>query len=237
VTIRIGKLELGEKPAIALAVGDYEPSVRNQARGTSMLELRVDWFSRQDAVSVADQVAKYRTLGLPLLATIRSRAEGGAWKGSEAGRLKLFAQVCPLVDAVDVELSASSINRQVSAACHKTGKALLVSTHDFKQTPSESKLKEILRRSLALKPTLTKIACAARRKGDMVRLLQFTYQNRQRGLIAISMGPLGTLSRVLGPVTGSVLGYTSMKPALGQLPLKKWLEMTKVLFPEKAGKV
>src|SRR5258705_10208851 len=96
-----------EVPLVAVSFGD-DAAERDAALvrdlGVDVAELRIDWYSAIEPDHVRAQVDRFR--GLPTLATIRSKAEGGHWSGGEPDRLRLFEAVLPAVDAIDVELSA-----------------------------------------------------------------------------------------------------------------------------------
>jgi len=59
-------------------------SIKAKELGADILELRIDLIS-EDPVKILIELKK---LGLPIIITNRMKEEGGAWPGSEAGRIR-----------------------------------------------------------------------------------------------------------------------------------------------------
>ena len=76
------------------------------AQGLAFAEARVDLFADR-SVNAVRRVVRDVGRVLPVLLTIRSSKEGGAWQGDDAGRLALYRALLPDVAAVDVELAAA----------------------------------------------------------------------------------------------------------------------------------
>jgi 3-dehydroquinate dehydratase-1 len=229
----IGSMSLGGVPRVALAVGDHEAGhAAMLAQGVSLVEARIDWFSSHATSDVLSQLELFKKLGKPILATIRPGFEGGSWTGSEESRLALFLACLPLVDAVDIELAASRIQAELARACRAAGKPLLVSSHDFQGTPPEAQLAAKVTQARALGADIVKLACMARVPEDVTRMLECVKKNRDLGMVGISMGPLGALSRVAGPMFGSLLTYTSREEVHGQLPLDALLRCLRAFYPD-----
>ena len=104
---------------------------RAQKDGMSIAELRIDLYSSYKKKYVLKEVLKFKKIGT--IATIRSRKEGGAWKGSEKERLELFKAVLPHVDKIDVELSSAAILKKVVSEAHRLKKTVIVSYHNFQK--------------------------------------------------------------------------------------------------------
>lgn len=220
---RIGCIRLGRVPRVVLAVDGDRPAILRQARraGVDLLEARVDQFHRLDVAAVAQQTARLKRYGLPLIGTVRSRLEGGAAALSDAQRQRLYAQVIPLVDAVDVDLRSPSLMRAVMRASRKVHATMILSYHNFHTTPSTSVLERMVQRARHLGADLIKIATMARKEDDVVRLLELTLIHRRQRLVTIAMGTQGSISRLIFPLAGSLLTYTHYTPSYGQLPLKE----------------
>jgi 3-dehydroquinate dehydratase-1 len=139
------------------------------------------------------------------------------------------------VDAVDMELQALEIQMDLAKACKAAGKTLLISHHDLAGTPEDAKLAELTERSKSLGADIVKLACLAHSRQDLIRLLNFTDSKRSLGMVGISMGPLGAMSRVAGPLYGSLLTYTSQEQIYGQLPLAELVRCLKAFYPDFAA--
>jgi 3-dehydroquinate dehydratase-1 len=233
MTIKIGKLALGKRPNVAFACGDFHDDMTPESmQGVSVLEARIDWFSSQSQDAVLSQLQQLRALKLPILATIRPTFEAGSWASSEAKRLEMFLACLPVVEAVDIELAASQIQGELAKACKAAGKTLLVSNHDLEGTPDQGRLAELVDMAKEAGADIVKLACHAKTADDVVRLLRCVADHRAQGMIGISMGPLGALSRVAGPMFGSLLSYTSKEQIFGQLPLDELLRNLRAFYPE-----
>ncbi len=79
------------------------------------------------------------------IGTLRPIREGGKFSGNEKNRIsiiKLIAEYNPFL--LDVELNTLSKNKNLRRYLKNTGTDILVSWHNFKQTPSNSALKKKL---------------------------------------------------------------------------------------------
>lgn len=230
---RIGALELGTRPRVAVPFADTATAAELRAlvlQGLDVAEARVDHFARVDADSVLARLEVFA--GVPLLATIRSAAEGGGWKGNEAERLALFRALLPRVDAVDVEIT-SEIAGDVLRAARDRGKLAIASFHDFAKTPGAAALADVVARGRALGADVVKIATAVAHRDDLRALARLLVEIDDVGLIAIGMGDAAVATRVLFPALGSLLTYAHAGNATapGQIPLAEMQQLLQRLFP------
>lgn len=197
-------------PLVAVSFGDTDND--NNAReakevGVDIAELRIDGFSRTDEEHVFAQVRAF--VSIPLLATIRSAAEGGAWDGTEEERLALFRAVAPHVHAVDVELSSREILAEVIAAAHEHDTLAVVSFHDFDRTPGTAELEAVVAEAKAAGADLVKVSTMARSPEDLKRLAALLLTaGGDVPLTVIAMGAEGSASRVFFPGLGSRITYS-----------------------------
>ena len=231
--MRIGTVSLGTIPRVVLGVDGNAPAVTQAAEaGVDILEVRVDLFEHVTADRVRDEVKALKRHGLPLIGTIRSPKEGGGRaKLTDAQRLELYDVLAPLVDAIDVELHASIV-KSVSAAARRHEATLILSYHDFQRTPAAQELERISEAATALNADVVKIATSARSEDDVRRLLRFTLEHRERRLVTIAMGQIGSVSRLLFPLAGSLLTYTSISPSDGQIPAQRLVEDLRFYYPQ-----
>lgn len=221
--MKIGKLEVGNTPKIAAVITDGEDKraiAEAKRNGADLLELRIDCFKKRDAASLQKIVKHIKSEGLPLLATIRSKAEGGKSGISEKERLRLFQNIMPLVDAVDIELGSKKILKHVIKTAHGLNKKAIVSYHNFKNTPEQKRLETIVKNCKRAGGDIVKIAAFALKKKDVIRLAALTLSHKN--IIVVAMGRLGIASRIFFPAIGSLLTYCSVtkSSAPGQLSLK-----------------
>jgi 3-dehydroquinate dehydratase-1 len=227
----IGALPLGGRPLVAVPFDDRATRAGVQslvARGLDVAELRVDLFGSCEPAHVQGVLPVFA--GVPTLATIRSAAEGGGWKGPEPERLALYRALVPRADAIDVEI-ASAIAADAVAAARDAGKLAIASFHDFARTPSADALDAVVERGRALGADVVKIATAVGGIADLRTLARVLVGRADVGMIVIGMGAAGFASRVLFPALGSLVTYASAETqtAPGQLPLDElvaWLRRT-----------
>src|SRR5262245_2589771 len=81
--------------------------------------------------------------GIPVILTIRLKAEGGEWLRPDSERLPLYREATEHLSTVDVELN-SSIARAVADAAKQSGKLSIISFHDFDKTPPLAELQTIV---------------------------------------------------------------------------------------------
>lgn len=199
-------------PLIAFAV----PGPQKRPKGADLLEARIDQFKNLKPEAVARALKK---MPKPILATVRSVKEGGKARLSDAQRIALFRAALPHVQALDIELSSPKV---IAALKGRIGRrTLILSHHNFKSTPSNAALTRMLKAAKRLGARAFKVAANPRSSKDVLRLFAFTLKHRKAGLITISMGKLGSISRLVNPQAGSLITYTSGKPVLGQLPLAR----------------
>jgi 3-dehydroquinate dehydratase I len=231
--LRIGSVELGVRPCVAVPFADRTTRAEVLAlalRGLDVAELRIDHFARFDPAHVLAQLDVFARI--PVLATIRSAAEGGGWKGTEAERLALFRALLPRADAVDVEI-ASEIAGEVVGLARAAGKLAIASFHDFEKTPGDAELADVVARGRALGADVVKIATAVAGPCDLRSLARLLVGTDDIGLIAIGMGDRALATRLLFPALGSLLTYAHAGAATapGQIPLDEMHALLRRLFP------
>lgn len=230
----IGSVTLGNVPRVVLSVRDGSDAgeiAEAIANGVSIVEVRIDQFTKTDEVYVVEELSKLKEF--PILATIRIESEGGAWQGTEEERLALFRSIFPLVDAVDIELSAREILDDVVADAHDNHKIVIGSYHNFDETPAPRRLAGAVNDGKLLDVDIVKVATFCKGWGDLTTLAEFTLEHAPKNIITIGMGPHGAASRVFFPVLGSLLTYTfdGEPTAPGQLKCEDMLEYLNRLYP------
>lgn len=218
--MKIGEIELGKIPVvIGTLSGNIEHPVE-VVKKIDLFELRIDTFKTQEVAYITEIVHSLkRVYGKPLLATVRSRTEGGTVEIDDDKRYEIYKELLPLVDAVDVELSSADLMKRVLPLCREIGKLLIASYHNHDETPEEGQLEKLLSDGKEIGADIVKIAVTANSKEDLSRLISFTIRNRDKGIITISQGSIGTISRIVTPILGSLMtyGYIDVPSAKGQL--------------------
>ncbi|NLL12552.1 MAG: type I 3-dehydroquinate dehydratase [Fibrobacter sp.] len=223
---KIGNFELGIKPGIVAIIDEMisvEEITALKGKGIDLIELRIDCFDAplEETVSYVKKIRS--SIDIPSIGTVRET------DFNKNNRLEFFQAIAPFVDCVDIELG-TPISKEI-LACSK-GKTILVSEHDFEKTPSIDALQSMVDRALLQGADIIKIAVMARSTADVTRLLRFT-EDCKVPLVTIAMGPLGSVSRVIAPLFGSLFtyGFIHRPVAPGQLSVEKLIEERTLYFP------
>lgn len=234
--ITIGSVTLDEtRPRVIAPFTDKTPlpAIKRALKlGLDLLEARIDLFGSHDANYVADCLEKAGG-SAPIVATIRSRAEGGGWRGAEARRFELFSAVLDQAAAVDIELEAKAIFARVANGVKRAGKTLIVSYHDFKTTPDLPELESIIERAKATGADIVKIAATPKQIKDIRTLSRLLIDYADQNLIVVGMGAQGLKTRLLFPALGSLATYAFIDrtTAPGQLSVGDTIRFLKLLYP------
>lgn len=166
-----------------------DPSDPIDAR-VDAVELRLDLHPNASVREVR------RRHGKPVIATVRRASDGGRFEGSEAERRRLFETAAD-ADYVDVEVDADE-------AIAPRRPRRITSFHDTGGVPED--LDAIFQRCLLRGGDLVKIAATPRSAREAFRLLDLPVGG-------IGMGPFGTFTRVLAPLT-----YCAREPVAPGMP-------------------
>ena len=169
-------------------------------------EIRFDFLNPNLVPDALQQIKKDLR---KCVCTLRPVSEGGKFEGGEKNRIsiiKLIAEYNPFL--LDVELNTLSKNKNLRRYLKNTGTDILVSWHNFKQTPSNSALKKKLTQMKKISNNI-KIVTMAKSVNDATRVLSL-YKNNNTKLIAFSMGNYGRISRILCLFLGSPYTYVSL---------------------------
>ena len=218
---RIGELSIGQVPRVVGSITQGE-TLDRIGRLTDLAfdiaEIRWDTIGTGKA-AVLSTCRLIEKSGAPVLLTIRSSQEGGAWNGEDARRLALYKKALSSVSAVDIEIS-SSIFRSVINAARKAGKTVVGSFHDFERTPAVEELCDIIRTGRRAGADIVKVATAIHGPADIAALFSVLKKEGKKPLCLIGMGEVGIPTRVTLACAGSCLayGYADRSAAPGQMP-------------------
>ncbi|WP_213134891.1 type I 3-dehydroquinate dehydratase [Citrobacter sp. FP75] len=229
-TVTVRNLVIGEgAPKIIVSLmGNDIATVKTEALAYrkadfDILEWRVDHFadvSSIDAVLEAARAIRDAMGDKPLLFTFRSAKEGGEQALSVADYIALnrAAVDSGLVDMIDLELFTG--DEQVKATvehAHAKKVFVIMSNHDFHQTPAAEEIIQRLRKMQELGADIPKIALMPQNKTDVLTLLSATLEMQERyadrPIITMSMAKTGVISRLAGEVFGSAATFGAVKKA------------------------
>lgn len=225
--VKIGTCALGNYPRIAGVIDriiPIEKLLTLKTEGVDLFEIRVDLIEKPFEEIVQYCSAIKNTVQLPIIGTIRENE----WTVNN--RIEMFKEIVSSVDAIDIELGTHESQEIVSYAGNAT---IIVSEHDYETTPSDSVLKNMIDRACKQGAHIVKLAVMANSKEDVLRLLRLT-QNTNVPMVSISMGPIGTVSRVIAHLFGSLFtfGFIGGSVAPGQLSIRKLIEEIRLYYPK-----
>lgn len=197
-----------------------------------LIEWRADFFEHlQDEESTINIVHKIKEkANIPLLFTIRAEHEGGEKITlSDDEKVNIITKICreTAVDIVDFE--TSNERRFVEAvrdAASESKKQLILSYHNFTETPDNEALIDRAKQAETLGANMIKLAVMPKSKADVFRLLEITRKIDEMfhlPIITMSMGEIGKLSRIIGWAFGSIVtfGVGVESSAPGQINVEK----------------
>ncbi len=200
---------------IASIKSDFKNSLQKaKKKGADAVEIRIDLY---DGDAISD--VKKTDFELPVIATNRPKWEGGKFNGGEKDRIGILEEISQYVDAIDIEFKMKN-SRQIADKLKNEGVTIILSYHNFKETPSKKKMENIIKDSLEI-GDIAKLAVKAETHNDTLDVLEVTSKNK--GVCMIAMGEKGSYSRFLGPVLGSSMTYAGLeeKTAPGQLTIQE----------------
>jgi 3-dehydroquinate dehydratase-1 len=166
---------------------------------------------------------------IPVIFTLRKKAEGGAQVMPQPARRDAIEAVLrsESVDVVDLELvNEPEFLEPLIGIARRHGVRVILAFHDFQGTPANEAILTTIASMAAKGADIAKIAVMPKVSGDALRLLQMTAEARRifpkLPLALMSMGALGSITRVAGFQYGSDMAFAVGKEASapGQIPIK-----------------
>ncbi|WP_241093147.1 type I 3-dehydroquinate dehydratase [Xanthomonas bonasiae] len=237
--VRIG--EGAPKTIVPITATTADEALAQAARiaanaDTDIAEWRIDYLDNAlDGKALArlgPQVAR-ALHGKPLLLTFRTKAEGGARPIADADYGTLYATLLQarFADLLDVEMFRdAAVVQALVAQAHAAGVSVVMSSHDFQRTPDTAEIVARLQRQQALGADVLKIAVMPHDAGDVLKLLDATWQLRRssdRPLLTMAMGGTGVVSRLSGETFGQAMtfGMLGKASAPGQVEVGRLREV------------
>ncbi len=246
-TVKVRNLIIGEGiPKICVPiVGGTEDEILHMAQeiadsDADLTEWRMDWFdSVSDIECVKEVLLKLREIlgEMPLLATFRTRQEGGEKEISYEQYAKLLCAVADTkaADIIDVEARIDKEVTDLIEELKERGATVIGSKHDFDKTPSREEIVSELCDMQEAGAEILKMAVMPHTKKDVLTLLEAT-EGMDRTyakcpVVTMSMGELGKVSRVAGETFGSAITFGALHKtsAPGQISVEKLKKVLKIL--------
>lgn len=175
----------------------------------------------------------------PLIATIRTHNEGGKMTVSDQNYEKIYREYLkkPFMQLLDIEMfrDAGSMVKLTQLA-HDKKVLVIMSNHDFNKTPEQQEIENRLLKQDQMGADILKIAVMPKSKQDVFTLMNATLavsQKSQKPLLTMSMGQLGTISRVATANMGGSLsfGMIGEASAPGQIDVTQLKQLLKTVQP------
>lgn len=111
---------------------------------------------------------------------------------------------------VDIEIEAEdAYRRELVAYAREHNCSIIISYHDFEETPSNEILHEIVAEAFLKDAEIAKIACMVNSGQDAARLLGLLDSPHE--LIVVGMGEKGRMTRVVAPLLGSFCTFACLE--------------------------
>ena len=194
-----------------LLVASLAPATNAEALGARValvdlppnagVELRLDAMTEEPEFGALRACFEGRTL----VATVRSKAEGGAFLGSEEKERDLLEGALSAgFDFADVEFRRDVGGRFARIPPSKK----ISSLHDPEGVPAD--LDSVVSRMLSSPARFVKVVATANDSGDARRLLELQAATPGGRLATFGMGEAGIATRVLAPYLGAALAYGAL---------------------------
>ncbi len=191
-----------------------EDAIKDMARAeeiADLTEIRADYIKNLDL----EKILAARTK--PVIVTITSKNENGRFEGTEKERTALLRQAVDLgADYIDISIKCPELSDLIKY-CKDTKS--IVSYHNYDETSGN--LQEISQKIERAGADIIKIATFAKKLSDNLKIFELIRRS-SKDIIAICMGELGEISRILAPIYGSYLTFGSLEigseSAPGQIP-------------------
>ncbi len=209
-----------------------------------LAEFRIDLLSfandTKQVIALGHELKKI--LGnKPMIATIRTKNEGGQLEISDVDYGKTYQAYLksPFMDWLDVEMFRDQkVVSEIVQKAHQKKVLIVMSNHDFQKTPSQDEIEKRLLKQDQMGADILKIAVMPKSKQDVFTLMNATLkvsQQTTKPLLTMSMGQLGTISRVATANMGGSysFGMIGQASAPGQIDVTKLKQILQTVQPTK----
>jgi len=214
-----------------------------------IIEWRVDFFDAiGDTEAVISTARELRGVvgKRPIIFTRRSATEGGeriAIGNEEVVELYAAVAATRLVDFIDFEMGNDPGHlRRVRECARKHEIRLILSYHNVSYTPGLDYLVDRFLEAERLGADVAMVQVMPRDRADVLRLLAATAKADEKAripLISISLGPLGSVTRMVGGLFGSWLSFAvgESASAPGQIPIGDLVTVYDIIRRSRGGEM
>lgn len=203
-----------------------------------MAEFRIDLLDFASDTKAVIKLGKELNQVLknkPLIATIRTANEGGQLKISDADYESTYTEYLkqPFMQLLDIEMFRDQARvEKLTQRAHQKNVLVIMSNHDFDKTPTQQDIEQRLLKQDQMGADILKIAVMPKSKQDVLTLMNATLnvsQKSKKPLLTMSMGRLGTISRIAtanmgGSMSFGMIGEASAPGQIDVAQLKQFLK-------------
>ncbi len=207
-----------------------------------MAEFRIDLLDFASDTKAVIELGKELNQVLknkPLIATIRTANEGGQLKISDADYESTYTEYLkqPFMQLLDIEMFRDQARvEKLTQRAHQKNVLVIMSNHDFDKTPTQQDIEQRLLKQDQMGADILKIAVMPKSKQDVLILMNATLnvsQKSKKPLLTMSMGRLGTISRIATANMGGSMsfGMIGEASAPGQIDVAQLKQFLKIVQP------
>ena len=207
-----------------------------------MAEFRIDLLDFASDTKAVIELGKELNQVLrnkPLIATIRTANEGGQLKISDADYESTYTEYLkqPFMQLLDIEMFRDQARvEKLTQRAHQKNVLVIMSNHDFDKTPTQQDIEQRLLKQDQMGADILKIAVMPKSKQDVLTLMNATLnvsQKSKKPLLTMSMGRLGTISRIATANMGGSMsfGMIGEASAPGQIDVAQLKQFLKIVQP------
>jgi 3-dehydroquinate dehydratase type I len=216
---------------VTLTEGDVESTVRlANTLNADIVEVRLDHMKDTQGLEGLAGVKS------SLMVTCMPEWEGGLFRGGEGERMGLLKGALAHADYVSLELKTEKkLRDDLVMDAGKRGVKVIIAYHDFTSTPKRHDIVGILKREEEACADIAKVAFKPNNHSQVLDVLKAQVTaNLRIPAIALSMGELGRVTRVVGPMLGGYLTFAApteeRKAAEGQFTLSEMRQIRELLW-------
>lgn len=180
--------------------------------------------------------AKKEAGNIPLLINVKDEAEKGKFSGSKEQKIFLLKECAKRgAEYIDIDYQfEEALLAGLKRETENAGSQLILSAHFFEGTPTFPALKNRVQRMQNSGADIVKIATMPESQKDLITLLRFAENMKRKNIpfIAMSMGQIGKISRLLVPLLGGEMMFAPLTKeeasAPGQICRDELLELEEV---------
>ena len=227
--IKIKNIVIGQgRPKIcAIVMGKAKEEILELANKANevncdLIEFRADHFSEASDLEKLKEIAKeVRTAcKKPIIFTLRTKGEGGEISCDVSYYKQVLTMIaeCFYAELIDVEYAAVANDNEFVDTLKDFGSYVIISKHDFEKTPRREEIVKIFMDLQNKGADIVKVSFMPNSKKDVLSLINATCEATTNNyvtspIVAISMGHLGMVTRILGEFLESAITFASITKA------------------------